>query len=202
MKRKILIILLLVFVCNMSFAQNPDINLLQNINLNRNKAFDPSLKFVTNTTIPISVASPLLIYSIGFIQKDATLKQKGLFIGEAFIGTTIITLAMKYSVNRDRPFVTYPFIDQATSATTPSFPSGHTSSAFSTATSLSLVFPKWYVIAPSFLWAGTVGYSRMSFGVHYPSDVLVGAIVGAGTAFLTYKLNSWIRKKYQKENYL
>jgi membrane-associated phospholipid phosphatase len=64
---------------------------------------------------------------------------------------------------------------------------------------LSLAFPKWYVIAPSFLWASTVGYSRMSFGVHYPSDVFVGAIIGAGTAFLTYKINSWIRKNRQTE---
>jgi membrane-associated phospholipid phosphatase len=201
--RIILTVLIVMFsLVGSVSAQNPDINLLQNINLNRNKVFDPSLKFVTNTTIPISVASPFLVYSAGFISKDATLKQKGLFIAESFIGTTIITLAMKYSVNRDRPFVTYPFIDQATSATTSSFPSGHTSSAFSTATSLSLVFPKWYVIAPSFLWAGTVGYSRMSLGVHYPSDVFVGAIIGAGTAFLTYKINSWIRKKREVENLL
>ncbi len=180
-------------------SQNADINLLQNINLNRNKAFDSSLKFVTNTTIPISVATPLLVYSVGFLKKDATLKQKGLIVGEAFIATTILTLSMKYSIDRDRPFVTYPFIDQATSATTPSFPSGHTSSAFSTATSLSLVFPKWYVIAPSFLWASSVAYSRMSLGVHYPSDVFIGAIIGAGTAFLTYKINSWIRNKRQTE---
>ncbi|HEU4788615.1 MAG TPA: phosphatase PAP2 family protein, partial [Flavobacterium sp.] len=52
-----------------------------------------------------------------------------------------------------------------------------------------------YVIAPSFLWAGAVGYSRMYLGVHYPTDVLAGAIVGSGSAFLCYKLNKWINKK-------
>ncbi len=198
--RKMYLAILFVLLTSCSVvSQNADINLLQNINLNRNKAFDSSLKFVTNTTIPISVATPLLVYSVGFLKKDATLKQKGLIVGEAFIATTILTLSMKYSIDRDRPFVTYPFIDQATSATTPSFPSGHTSSAFSTATSLSLVFPKWYVIAPSFLWASSVAYSRMSLGVHYPSDVFIGAIIGAGTAFLTYKINSWIRNKRQTE---
>jgi undecaprenyl-diphosphatase len=71
----------------------------------------------------------------------------------------------------------------------PSFPSGHTSSAFNTATFICLTYPKWYVIAPAALWATSVAYSRMYLGVHYPSDVLAGAVLGAGTAYLTYYLN-------------
>lgn len=78
-------------------------------------------------------------------------------------------------------------------------PSGHTSTAFATATSLSLAYPKWYVVAPSFVWAGAIGYSRMHLGVHYPSDVLAGAIVGSGSAYLTYKANQWINKKRKKK---
>ena len=78
-------------------------------------------------------------------------------------------------------------------------PSGHTSTAFATATSLSLAYPKWYVVAPSFIWAGTIGYSRMHLGVHYPSDVVVGALVGSGSAFLCYKANQWINKKRKKK---
>ena len=69
----------------------------------------------------------------------------------------------------------------------PSFPSGHTSGAFATATILSLEYPKWYVIVPSYLWAGTVGYSRLHLGVHYPTDVLGAMVVGAGSAYLSYK---------------
>lgn len=200
MRKKSIILIISLLASFFASAQNADINLLEKLNLSRNNSFDTPFKIVTNTAVPISVASPILLYSVGFINKDASLKQKGLIIGEALVGTTIITLAMKYGFDRDRPFVTYPYIDQATSATTPSFPSGHTSSAFSTATSISLVFPKWYVIAPSFLWASSVGYSRMRLGVHYPSDVFVGAIIGAGTAFLTYKLNSWIRKTEEPAN--
>jgi membrane-associated phospholipid phosphatase len=79
-------------------------------------------------------------------------------------------------------------------------PSAHTSSAFATATSLSLAFPKWYVVVPSFVWASSVGYSRMHLGVHYPSDVLVGALVGSGSAFLTQKANQWLNKKREKNN--
>jgi membrane-associated phospholipid phosphatase len=105
-----------------------------------------------------------------------------------------VTISMKYAIQRDRPFVTYPDIQKLTGAGSPSFPSGHTSEAFATATSLSLAFPKWYVIAPSFLWASAAGYSRMHLGVHYPSDVLVGALVGAGSAWLCHELN----KRYFK----
>jgi undecaprenyl-diphosphatase len=70
-----------------------------------------------------------------------------------------------------------------------SFPSGHTSSSFSAVTALSRAYPKWYVIAPSFLWAASVGYSRMYLGVHYPTDVTAGAVLGVGTSFAM----GWLR---------
>jgi len=194
MKRTTTYIILLLFSSN-CFSQNVDINLLNEINLNRNKSLDPTFRFITNSASPVSIAAPLVIYSVGLIKKDSTLKGKGIFIGETFLVAALFTTALKYSVNRDRPFVTYPFIEKVTSGGSPSFPSGHTSTAFATATSLSIAFPKWYVIAPSFIWASAVGYSRMDLGVHYPSDVLAGAIIGSGSALLTYELNKWINKK-------
>ena len=196
---KTIITFLIIFLYStLSFSQNADINLLKEINLKRNKALDPSFRFITNTATPISFAAPLIVFSVGLIKDDSTLKRKGLFIGETFLVAAFISTALKYTVNKDRPFVTYPFLEKETSAGSPSFPSGHTSEAFATATSLSIAFPKWYVIAPSFLWAGAVGYSRMHLGVHYPSDVLAGAVIGSGSAFLTCKLNKWINKKRRR----
>ena len=63
-------------------------------------------------------------------------------------------------------------------------PSGHTALAFALATSAALEYKKWYVAVPAFLWASAVGYSRMYLGVHYFSDVLTGAAVGVGSAYL------------------
>ena len=185
---------LLLLVGRTASAQNLDIDLLRKINLERNTALDPTFKFVTNSVAPIGLGAPLIVTSIGLIQKDNTLKNKGYYIGATLLSSTIITTTLKFTIDRDRPFVTYPDIQKLTGAGSPSFPSGHTSEAFATATSLSLAFPKWYVIAPSMLWASAAGYSRMHLGVHYPSDVLVGALIGSGSAWLCHELN----KRYFK----
>lgn len=186
--------LLLLFVGRTANAQNLDIDLLRKINLDRNPALDPTFKFVTNSVSPIGIGAPLIVTSIGFIQNDKSLKNKGYYIGATLLTSAVLTTTLKFAIDRDRPFVTYPDIQKLTGAGSPSFPSGHTSEAFATATSLSIAFPKWYVIAPSFLWASAAGYSRMHLGVHYPSDVLVGALIGSGSAWLCHKLN----KRYFK----
>lgn len=188
-------LIVLLFCMTFVNAQNIDINILRDINVDRNMNLDPTFKLVTNSAVPISVATPIILYSVALIKKDGTIKKHAIFIGETFLVNAFITTALKHTIKRGRPFETYPDIDQAASSLGKSFPSGHTSLAFATATSLSLSYPKWYVIAPSFVWAGAVGYSRMHLGVHYPSDVLAGAIIGSGSAYLSYKVNKWINKK-------
>jgi membrane-associated phospholipid phosphatase len=192
--KKLLVLVLLIPVIS-GFSQNWDINLLRDINLNRNKNLDNTFRFITNSASPVSIGTPIILYSVGLIEKDKTMKDKALYIGVSVASSMAVATIMKYSVNRTSPFVTYPDLEKVTSGGSPSFPSGHTSDAFSPATSLSLAYPKWDIIAPSFVWAGACGYSRMDLGVHYPSDVLMGAIVGAGSAYLCYKGNQWLNKK-------
>lgn len=187
--------LLSVFVAS---SQSIDIDILQKINVNRNTEFDPAFKTITNTAVPLSIATPVMMYTIGLIQKDSLIKQKALFIGETFLASAFITIASKSIIKRDRPYVTHPSIQPLSVEGSYSLPSAHTSSAFATATSLSMAYPKWYVVVPSFVWASSVGYSRMHLGVHYPSDVLVGALVGSGSAVLMYKANQWLNKKRKK----
>jgi undecaprenyl-diphosphatase len=65
---------------------------------------------------------------------------------------------------------------------------------------LALRYRKWYVIAPAYVFASSVGWARMYQGVHYPSDVVAGALVGAASAWLGYKAQKWIAgKKDQKK---
>jgi len=179
-----------------SRSQNFDINLLHSINSGNSAGWDNTNKIISQSIPPVTVAAPIACFLVGAIGKDSTAKRNSYVIGAGILTAGIISTGMKYSFNRPRPFVTYPdLIVKKMEAGHPSFPSGHTSCAFATATSLSLCYPEWYVIAPAFLWAGAVGYSRMELGVHYPSDVLVGAVVGAGSSWLMWKLNKYIAKK-------
>jgi membrane-associated phospholipid phosphatase len=192
---KLIFFFVFLFCFSISHAQNSDIDLLKKINLNRNTNLESTMIGITNSAMPVSVGAPIIIYAVGLIEKDSTTKKKAIFIGESLAASVFISLALKSITKRDRPYQTYPEIENVTEESSSSFPSAHTSTAFATATSLSMAYPKWYVIAPSFVWAGAVGYSRMYLGVHYPADVFAGAIVGSGSAFLCYKLNKWINKK-------
>jgi len=193
-----LLFLVISFHFNLCFAQNWDIDLLKEINLERNKALDPSFKFLTNSVSPMSIGTPMAVLGLGLIQKDSSLTSKGIIMVEALCVNAFTTTALKLAFKRDRPFVTYPYLDKQTDAGSYSFPSGHTSSAFALATSLSLAFPKWYVIAPAYVYASAAGYSRMHLGVHYPSDVLAGAVVGTGSALLSNYLQQKFRKSRKR----
>ena len=193
--------LFFVLICNLQFAtyncfsQNADINLLRKINSNNMVAWDNTNKFITQSMTPVSLATPVGFFIYGLLAHDSASKRNSYMMGASLAASGIITVGLKYSIHRPRPFVTYTDIIKKSRAGSFSFPSGHTSSAFATATSLSLLYPKWYVIGPSFLWASAVGYSRMELGVHYPSDVLVGALIGIGSSFLMYKVNNKMAEK-------
>lgn len=176
-------------------SQSLDIKILRAINSPEDLPSDGFFRFISNSEPYVMFSVPVGMATTGYIKHDKTLIRNA-YTGLAALAVTGgISLAMKYTINRERPFVTYPDIVQKSKAGSPSFPSGHTSSSFATATSLSLAYPKWYIIVPSFTWAGTVGYSRMHLGVHYPSDVLAGALIGSGCAYLTFKVNQKLLNK-------
>ncbi|MGH2643775.1 MAG: phosphatase PAP2 family protein [Chitinophagaceae bacterium] len=178
-------------------AQNIDINLLKAINLHRPRSLDNTFLDITNTAKPIAVALPVGMFVTGLIKKDHSLEYNAIQDVGALAITTALTEGLKYTVRRPRPYVTYPFIQHIANDSDPSFPSGHTSIAFATATFLSLNYHQWYIVVPSYLWATAIAYSRMDLGMHYPSDVLAGAIIGAGSAYLSFKAQQWLFKKYK-----
>ena len=190
---------LLSSICGLR-AQNTDLRLLNYINSAENPGPDKAWRMLTNSANYIDAAVPIGIFIVGLAEHDSELKSKAYTIAASNVVNLGATLALKLAFNRQRPAVAYPaIIYDKVEESGPSFPSGHTSAAFATATSLSLVFPKWYVIAPSFVYAGAVGYSRLYLGVHYPSDVLAGALLGSASAFVTYKTQHWITKRWSKK---
>ena len=101
------------------------------------------------------------------------------------IGATSATvnLGIKPFARRRRPDRADPALFEARVVPMPqsaSFPSGHAASAFAFAYSVGRHLPG--LAVPVRLLAGGVAYSRVPTGVHYPGDVVIGAILGAGIA--------------------
>lgn len=190
-KCKILVILI-GFSLNLS-AQSLDYKVVENIVMNRNPNCDVGMNRLTNSSDYVAISTPILLSTVGLIKKDKTLTWNGIQSGIALLGTYSVGYILKKSVNRNRPYEDYPDLPHFKIENDASFPSGSTSLAFTTATSLTMAFPKWYVAVPAYTWASAVGYSRLHLGAHYPTDVLAGAAIGTTSALVSKKLTQWIR---------
>ncbi len=179
-------------------AQGPDIKILRSVNTPDPVVADNFFRFLNASDYYVVAGIPAAIGLAGLITDNDDMINTSLTVAGACVINLGLASALKYGINRERPFETYPDIGKKTDAGSPSFPSGHTAFAFCSATSLSLRYPEWYVIVPSFLWAGGVAYSGMHLGVHYPSDVLAGALTGAFSAWLSYRITGILREGYGK----
>jgi len=167
----------------MQNLHNLDIGILKGIYENRIPTLDPILIFITNSAGVIAFGVPIILLLIALKKKIAELRRDALMILISVALSSIIANILKYTIDLPRPYEIYPFILKLSSGGSPSFPSGHTADAFAFAVAASIVYPKWYIIIPGLIWACLVGYSRMSLGVHFPSDVLGGALIGAASAY-------------------
>ena len=193
MRKLLLLVTLFFFTLIASQAQSTsELNTLRRINPNNpNSAVWNNL---SNTSKYISVGVPVGYFVAGMIHDNKALKQKAAYIAAAIILNTASTTLLKNVVKRERPYHTYTGIFPDKIESDYAFPSGHTSSAFATATSLALATKKWYVAVPAFAWSAGVGYSRIYLGQHYPSDVIMGALVGSSSALICH----WATKQLAK----
>ena len=197
--KKILLALFLAIGIASACAQSFDYQVMKEWNIeDRSKGWEDACKFFSDQNQVFIIAVPVALLANGYFKNDKAFitagKQALLSLGVS----SVVTWAGKYAFRRRRPFEKYPDVVQLSSGGGPSFPSGHTSAAFAIATSVSMSFPKWYVMVPCYIWASGVGVSRIVLGVHYPSDVLAGAIVGTGSAYVTHKINRWLQKDKHK----
>jgi undecaprenyl-diphosphatase len=86
---------------------------------------------------------------------------------------------LKSAVGEQRPHLADPLIAIPHSK---SFPSGHAATSFACATVLSMLAPRASPVF--FVLALAIAYSRLYVGVHWPLDVIVGALIGLATALL------------------
>lgn len=138
--------------------------------------------FLSKYNDVVNVGVPVGLMAAGVISNDKEMRQNAAYIASSSAVNVLATMLIKKLVKRPRPFNGVVKINAVYQPSHYSFPSGHTSTAFTTATALSHSYQKWYVIAPAYLWAGSVGFSRLYLGVHYPTDVAAGAVLGTGSA--------------------
>jgi membrane-associated phospholipid phosphatase len=169
---------------------NLDVTLFRRINDGRSEVLGKLVDINNALVLPLGVAVPVGFFSYGMFARREYETDTGLLTGLSEFVSFGLGYGLKRIVRRDRPFVALANVhfSDAEAGDPYSFPSGHATAAFALATSLSLRYPKPAVYIPLHLWALFVAYGRVYLGVHYPSDVLVGGVIGSGTAIVVHLL--------------
>lgn len=162
---------------------------------------DPIVVFYTNLgnggLLFIAAAMILLLFR-------AT-RRAGASAGIAMAAGLLITnLTIKPLVARPRPWVVMEGLQTlVTSGDMNSFPSGHTTAAFAFGVALCAVLPQKWAKAAALIAAALMGFSRLYVGVHFPTDVLVGAVIGTVCglfgAWVTKRFTAWYRSRKAAE---
>lgn len=178
----------------MEYLENIDQALLLFLNGINSSFFDPIMKNISAFWFWYPVVALFVILSIKIFKKRFWVPV--LFAIICFAITDQTSHHVKESIQRYRPTHNLDIsnevhlVDGYTGGMHGFF-SGHAASSFGLAFITSLfIRKKWYVIL-IMSWAVLVSYSRIYLGVHYPSDILVGAIFGTGIAYLVF----WLSKR-------
>lgn len=115
------------------------------------------------------------------------------------LGFLCTNVVLKHLVGRERPWLNVAGLIPLIAEHDPnSFPSGHTCAAFAAAVVWAVDAKRGWLRAVCLAAAACMGFSRLYVGVHYPSDVLTGALVGTLCAWLALRLTEKLYSKPQK----
>lgn len=180
-----------------SDPDNWDVRLFRKINNARSPFKDKYLDLFTRSNAPIAVLMPMSLFVYGRMA-DKTFDENSAYLlaGAEAVNFTI-TMGTKLFIKRKRPVEALPdcYSKGNSSLDVYSFPSGHSSTSFTIATMFALRYSKYpLVYVPMYAWAAVVAYSRPYFGMHYPTDLIAGALVGTGSSILIYSLRKHLFK--------
>ncbi|HHY26510.1 MAG TPA: phosphatase PAP2 family protein [Desulfitobacterium dehalogenans] len=146
----------------------------------RSSFFDwlmPKITHLGGVTSSVLCSLFLLFYKTTFWH------QTGVHLASSLIVSHLLVNIIKRFVRRRRP---YQALDGVVMGTKPlrdaSFPSGHSTAIFCIATVLVQAIPSSFILFYSL--ASIVAFSRVYLGMHYPSDIMIGASLGTITALL------------------
>lgn len=165
-------------------CQLPQLDFIVALQQSGNETQVKFLQIVSDSITIISLGIPFLIAVRGeFKTEKIKTRLSFLYVGLSAGVAGIFSYVIKKLVSEPRPYEVDARITQWSVGGGFSFPSGHTTEAFATATAMVLLYRSWKVALPAYSWALLIGYSRMHLGVHYPFDVLAGMIIGISSAY-------------------
>ena len=110
-----------------------------------------------------------------------------------------VNATIKPLVSRARPWVVMEGFQTLTRSSDPnSFPSGHTCAAFAFAAAIWVATPNKKIRAAALIVAVLMGLSRLYVGVHFPSDVLAGVVIGSLCGLLGGLLARWLLTRWER----
>jgi undecaprenyl-diphosphatase len=141
---------------------------------------------------PLFLAGVIALAVVGLIlRRDRLLLGAALAVAASGVALAVAALLARL-VDRPRPFVAHPQIHAFLAhAADPSFPSDHATAAFAIAAVLLVRFGR--PALPVLLAAVALAASRVLIGLHYPTDVLAGAVIGTAAALAVCRLVPRIR---------
>ncbi len=128
-------------------------------------------------------------------------RKVGIMSAMALVGSLIINnLILKNLISRTRPYEVIDGLNRIIEKQSDfSFPSGHTGSSFAAGVVMFKKLPKKYGI-PALILAFLIAFSRLYVGVHFPTDVLAGAVTGTISAILAMFIFNFIEQKKVVKN--
>ena len=165
---------------------NVDASLLLAIQDLRLDWLDPIVAFYTQ----LGNAGLLwIVLSLAMVCWRPTRRAGALALTAMVLGLLVTNVTIKPQVERTRPWLDLPILPLVVEKDPHSFPSGHTCAAFAAGIAWAKALPwRWGRIGAVAL-AVLMGLSRLYVGVHYPTDVLAGALIGTLCAWAAWKLD-------------
>lgn len=127
-----------------------------------------------------------------------TRRAGALALGGLLFSLLAVNVTIKHLVARPRPWLTISGLLPLVNEPDPnSFPSGHTSAAFAFAAAVFRSLPSGWSRVVVVIAAACMGLSRLYVGVHYPSDVIAGALVGGLCGWAA----AWLYRKFLQQRF-
>ncbi|MFA5405210.1 MAG: phosphatase PAP2 family protein [Ignavibacteria bacterium] len=204
---KIFIILFLLFSSS-SFAQrrdlipekpdpdNIDVKIFRTINNSQCGFLNNVIPITDKSILFTSTLTPAILFGVSRANNNYYDENSSVLLALSEMLSSGIVIGTKNIVKRERPYKTLSNVHYNKSKfllDRYSFPSGHSAMSFAMATSLTLRYPdKPILISGVYLYSTVISLGRIFLGVHYPSDVLAGMLVGSGSAVIIHSLRKEI----------